>query len=46
MIHHWLFEQYLILNKKEKAELMQVISQQDNPEEFTQIPISWEEKGI
>ena len=25
---------------------MQEISQQDNPEKFTQLPISWEEKGI
>ena len=40
------FEQYLELDIKEEEELMQEISQQDNPERFTQLPISWEEKGI
>lgn len=34
------------LDIKEEEELMQEISQQDNPEKFTQLPISWEEKGI
>jgi len=40
------FEQYLELDEKEEEKLMEEINQQDNPEKFTQLPISWEEKGI
>ena len=40
------FEQYLKLDDKGEEELMRKISQLDNAEEFTQLPNSWEERGI
>lgn len=40
------FEQYLKLDEEEEEELMREISQLENAEEFTQLPNSWEEKGI
>lgn len=40
------FEQYLTLDHEEEEKLMKEISQSENPEEFTELPISWEERGI
>lgn len=40
------FEQYLILDKEEEEKLMQEIRQSENYEKFTELPNSWEEKGI
>ena len=40
------FEQYLTLDSEEEEKLMREISQSENPEEFTELPISWEERGI
>ena len=40
------FEQYLTLDYEEAEKLTREISQSENPEEFTELPISWEERGI
>lgn len=40
------FEQYLVLDEKEEEKLMREISESENPEEFTLLPNSWEERGM
>ena len=40
------FEKYLTLTEEEEEELMREISHLENAEEFTQLPNSWEERGI
>lgn len=40
------FERYLQLNEEEEEEVMREISNMKNAEKFTELPNSWEERGI